>query len=245
MKKSLLFFVMLTLATQITTQAAERPLLGATQFLQRVEAAAAPEAAASIKVTPLQRLGKDLADYRVKQASLKPEVAAADWLDLYDRFLALPQSGNNPFEAESPDKPAATPTIQTLLNAMPGPDAWPFLSTLIGQRPPEKGPKALRNGTRQILFSLLNGNPTNLLADANALDAALKTRSGQNSSSSQQWPSLKQKLMHSAASGTNLVNDFQQLLVDLKKLNNTDATEVKAPDLVALAGPAEASRLLL
>lgn len=245
MKKSLLFFVMLTLATQITTQAAERPLLGATQFLQRVEAAAAPEAAASIKVTPLQRLGKDLADYRVKQASLKPEVAAADWLDLYDRFLALPQSGNNPFEAESPDKPAATPTIQTLLNAMPGPDAWPFLSTLIGQRPPEKGPKALRNGTRQILFSLLNGNPTNLLADANALDAALKTRSGQNSSSSQQWPSLKQKLMHSAASGTNLVNDFQQLLVDLKKLNNTEATEVKAPDLVALAGPAEASRLLL
>ena len=79
-----------------------------------------------------------------------------------------------------------------------------------------------------------------------AFDVASKAQTGNgHSANDPQWQVLKQQLLHATSNGTNLVDEFRQLLVDLKKINREEMTVVKAPDLVTLGGATEAEKLLL
>ncbi|MEI6563043.1 MAG: tetratricopeptide repeat protein [bacterium] len=247
MRTTLLVLASLMMVSKLSTQAVEQPLLGATRFLQQVESATSThDTSKSAKATPLNRLGRDMGAYQAKQATLTPDTAASEWLALYDRFLALPQSMNRNSDDPNSDAGTNAPTLPGLLNIMPGPAAWPTLSRLMHQRPPETGPKSMRNGTRNIMFSLLNNDTSSLLKDVEALDASIKALTGNDRrSSDSQWQGLKTELIRATTSGTNLVNEFRQLLAQQKNSQGQEVTDIKVPNLVALAGATEAETLLL
>jgi tetratricopeptide (TPR) repeat protein len=82
---------------------------------------------ASRTASPAAALMKDIAAYRSRSSQLAPPQAAAEWLSLWDRALAMGQQGN-PGDLDAYDtatRNQAGPA--SLLASLPSPEAWPAL----------------------------------------------------------------------------------------------------------------------
>lgn len=135
---------------------AARDLEGArsvlTQVKQQLERAA-PEPVQS----PKQRFEADLEDFAARAATMNPKQAAAEWLDLYERFLVMPDtallsSGYQRLE------------MKAVFAALPPPPAWPALAAHAETLPSPTGARRAERTLLRALSGVLLGD-TSLLAE--------------------------------------------------------------------------------
>lgn len=140
-----------SLASVQSARAAEE-LLGAEKVLQQLAQASAPMSPKT-NATPQALLETDLAIFTTNSSSLSPEAAAKAWLALADRVFELNAKPNS----SSRSGRGAIPLSSRLLDALPGPAAWPELRTTVESRSEGKEDRqAAELGLRLLVHTLAN-----------------------------------------------------------------------------------------
>src|SRR5690606_6481578 len=127
---------------------------GAAEVLRQVgekAEAATPEADA-----PGATLRADLEAFTEESADLAPDEAATRWLALVDAWMAAGEGeGGDPYMPYGFAPQAAEggkPTVNELIEAIPGPEAWPALVAAVEARPAGEGDAARRErGLRMLV----------------------------------------------------------------------------------------------
>ena len=124
----------------LNLNAADIELVGAqqglTQILNSPTQTSKPRVTKDPKQTRKQLL-EEVLQFQKEKSSLKPEVAAEQWLDLLKRYLDLPRGRqDHSFRyMQFMNQTGEQLNFQTLLQSIPEPDAWKSIRTLILKDP--------------------------------------------------------------------------------------------------------------
>jgi len=236
-----------------TLQAAEPvpPLLGAEKMITLLEQTTSKSNAPSQKDTKeeqLAALAKALTAFSEKSDTLPPKEAAQQWLALYDRFAVLstnrPPRDYSSYRFRRQNMKNAT-DLKAFITALPGPTAWPDLAELAAKRPAPKDNKDRHDIMLRLLASILARHAGDFQKNADAAAQLFKSRDEYTYSNTQPIDELREAgdLFFEGNNGEQIVPAFEKLIAKLQK-NPVPFTQIKVPDLVALAGPEKARELI-
>lgn len=226
------------------------PLEGASNVLAQVASIGQAPAVANPKELALRRLTDDLAGFAKERNALPPERAAAAWLALFDRLWkvdARDLQEMNFGEDESGEGPLS---FQRLFAEIPGPAAWPEIQKLAAGREPSKGADGVKDCALQLYAAYLNGD-TKAIDDLLAKSDSLLP-GGEKYQRDQIVNAVKEiKMMVENARSVNspedVIRHYRKMLEESAKAAGPrgGGEQIQIPDLVSLAGAAEAEKLLL
>lgn len=174
--------------------------------------------------------------------TMEPQAAAQSWLGLYDQWLGQEKTSDfDQFGGFSGLDSSVSMSLQELVEAIPGPDAWPTLSELVQQREePEEGAAGLSERALRLLVAYLNRDQqvfeSQVEASVNVVQAI--------------EPYYVANILESVQPLTDLfieedaksLEDFEQTIQDAA--SSMDTYEFEVPDLVTLYGQEKAEELL-
>lgn len=213
-------------------------LIGAQDLLQRIERAPSPAAAAAPSVAA--QVLADINRYRESSATMAPAQAAKAWFELYDRAEALGRLAWQGDYREFDLQTNAVVGVQSVLASVPAPQAWPGLLEAARARAKQSG--ELRALALQLLAELLAGERAaggRTLAAMSAL--AARQAPQEREASEARIAHLRAEIARLYGTPAEVTAAF---LVSLNAQAKRAFGEVTVPDLVGLAGPAQAEAIL-
>jgi tetratricopeptide (TPR) repeat protein len=225
---------------------------GANAILTQIASATGQSAAGAL--SPGAQWLADVAAFHNKSSSLPPDEAAAQWLNLADRYVAFSMADfasltasdrgrlmSGAFGGGSPGE---------LISALPGPPAWPALARMIDKRPPQS---ASRNASFEAALRLLAHT---LIADPAGQGKAVEALMNIKDPSFPEFidlPSLEDALADQSDDPSAVATGFQTKIARQQKLiaqssatgqYNFVGSRFAVPDLVTILGAKEAEPLL-
>ena len=228
---------------------AEAPaLMGARHVIDLVQAAetgGAP-AGASADTSPQVIFRANLARFASNSAALPPEVAARQWVALYNRFWTLPSGASQTqIYGGYGARKSSTAQIQDVLAAVPGPAAWEPLLNIVNARPAPAA-HADRDMLLRMYVFYLNGRFDRCLDDLKrTTDNVVKTRPESAAQLRYAVQSLRgglRKLSGDTLPG-GMVAAFERQLDEVTAPGDQNL-EITIPDLLALTDTNCATRLI-
>lgn len=142
----------LLLPTEQSATAADE-LLGAGAVLDQLAAASTTPEARRTNTSPQAVLRSELTTFATNSATLSPADAAKGWLALADRVFELDAKGTANRHSMGDSQSLST----LLLDALPGPAAWPALRQSVEARPAAQGDRrTFELGLRLLVHTLEN-----------------------------------------------------------------------------------------
>lgn len=219
---------------------------GAAAVLQRVQAELAEEPTAEEKPDdPQAALRTALAQFEAQRATMAPEAAGEAWVGLVEKLLAAPGGGDRDdfhvrLAARAEDSDEKPVTLDRLVRAIPGPEAWPTIAARLEALAQASGRPPLQAAGLNMLASLLK-------QDVQALGAAIARVSDVTRGSPQSYPirySMQELVELFGAVQDDPEAQIAMLEEELEQVKRGETYSLSVPDLVTLVGPARA-RLLL
>ena len=238
LRRSVLLSLAASLALPLPSHA--RDLLGADAVLERLAEPLKPDGAAPGSLTELK--GRVHAFTR-ESAGLSPEAAATRWLALYDAFTRLP--AEEIYRQGYQDRL----NLETLVEALPAPEAWDALAAAIQVRT-EKSTSPRELGLR-VLGTVIAGDHNARLAALQRLRDAI---AGNKKLEDYELESLRETAdrieaaITAAAGGTAQLAAFSRELEKYEKPAGDRrylSPSLNVPDLVRSAGREAADPLLI
>jgi tetratricopeptide (TPR) repeat protein len=202
---------------------------------------------------PRRVFAADLASFASNSAAMPPVSAADAWLGFWDRYWKLPQAEG--FPTASCEMPAMMMyrgrsgrenlNLSHVLAAIPGPAAWPILQArTAGRKADEKS--QLREAELRAFTLLLNRNWSDAAAVlGETLRSLPKDNEGMYTYQREQLSRVRRDIERLAqgqkAPGT--AAEFERLIDALAGLT-TEEVHILIPDLAAIVGVNEATRLI-
>ena len=218
---------------------------GAKVLLENLDASERAAEKNKPPANPVEELLKRFAAYRTESDGMPPEQAAAQWLNLFDNFLALP--------AEVLNDPRNYPNYrrQAINNApfftnLPPTAAWDAVAKSLKARA-GRGPK-IRNAAEQVLAAILSGNASD---GKKALESLKAANSGANDFGGG-MPDMRMQSLAEVFARLEGRTDIQLsfFIEDLEKRESLRESvpdyrgPFAVPDLASLTTPEKANALL-
>ncbi|CAG0979063.1 hypothetical protein BURK2_01737 [Burkholderiales bacterium] len=188
----------------------------------------------------LSALGKDLAAFPAKPATMPPAAAAAMWLDLYDRFKKLPKAQLESYDSPLSEAEKQGVSMLGLVEALPPPSSWPALGDLIRSQERKASHAADHRLAAFVGF---------LLADTEGTERELK-KLRDEASEGRDWLRRRLNPVRHGGAGTGSKfklssKAFSDYLRQLEETRREGRIRVVVPDLVSIAGEAQSESLIL
>jgi tetratricopeptide (TPR) repeat protein len=228
-------------------------LEGASNVLSQVKGGDHAVTAVDSKDAVIRQISVDLAQFRKERDSLTPDRVASAWLALFDRLWKvnandLSQMGR-PEDNESSDGPLS---FERLFAEIPGPAAWPEIQKLVNGRDITKGADGARDYALQLYVAYLNGdNKTfdDLLGRSGELLPGVEHYTRESVERGVKEIKSAAETARSVNSPEDLLKHYRKMLEEFAKDTTPGSPQgnkqIQIPDLVSLAGAAEAEKLLL
>jgi tetratricopeptide (TPR) repeat protein len=219
---------------------------GAAALVKKLSSVPKPTAVTPTTKDDYFHLTKDISLFSKTVSSLAPEEAAKEWLDLYDRGIAL---RGNPSQM---DIGGGLP--QAIMEALPGPESWPELQRLVEARVPAQQPNPWDHALLLLIVHTLNNVEDKQWADLGLLASLSANPTGPLADAGPETSSallvLGSKLSTMASRADQVEKFWDLTLSALEKApaqpNSQDEgnSNLELPDLVSLLGEAKAEPLL-
>ncbi len=238
---SLLLFCLIVTGFTCTASAGE--LVGAEGVISGIDKilSAEKEKNKSGEDEAVEKLQKDVENFKLSRSSMKPGKAVSRWLELYDRFWNLPPAATQKMMRFG-RRGGAEFGLEALLSAVPPPDTWKRLKKQVLDR--QKSKKGLQEAGLRLMVYYLTGDRENLKKSLEAFktDALLGRQEA-----TYLLDSLKVDdfLEDDGKKTKSIVEKFNTYLDDFATERPSGTITVQMPDLLALSDKKKATELIV
>jgi len=221
-------------------------LKGARSVFERAATSAKGQKKPNDAKSPAEQYEVDLKTYYESAADLSTEIAAKEWLALFDQLPAAQKSWqleerSNRWSGSSLGYESVS--FQGLVAVLPPPSHWPTLIKAIEARPIGEGRVALRERAIKLVAHMLASDGDAIRRDAEALIQTIAaSEDAQIGSRTYQMEGLLALVVASANDKEAIRRSFERQLDRVEK--ESDGSYLQVPDLVTLLGKDEAEKLL-
>lgn len=217
-------------------------LIGADEVLARIgKAAGAEEKKTDSAKGEAEIFIRDLDEFRAGRAKLPVDAAVERWLKLYERFTQLPPeaikgASRNPSDAK-------TPSLTSLVSALPPPAAWNLLKARLAELPPSG--KATRDTMLRVLLAYLTGDKPAIDKGLSELKAAYTMSGTQRYDFNLADLNIDQQRPGIGKGDVPTAESFEAYLQLLRGERPKGRIKVLMPDLVGMTGEKRAEQIIL
>ena len=187
----------------------------------------------------------ELAAFRKERDQLSPEIAAARWLAIFDRFYALPTTSIQVWNPYSDASTAEALTLHDLLSSLPPPAVWNTLKEQVFAR--QSTHQGVPEAILRVFVLYLTRDSAGMQEAFSELQKDLTLTQGGSTDGAQLIDYLKRdaKRQPLAEGHIEVVENFKSYLQNLQTQRPEGVFTIQVPDLVPLIGETESETLLM
>ncbi len=240
---SLVLFLLISVPAYSSSKST---LIGAEKVIAEINKEAEALLQSSVQATdtdPVELLKNEL-DVFKKNKHTNPELAAAEWFNLLERYWDLSQTekmGGNSFSGFEGD----SLSLLAFIKAIPGPESWLYIEKRIDKYD-DSSENSLEANVLRIIICFLNGKQGELSVEIDRLD---KIISKLDLSSDDDVKAILEQLRNYVYR-SSITNDSASIIAHFRKMIDSKKEQTSAkgvvtiPDLVNIAGQKEAIKLI-